>query len=214
MQISNNLTVVFRHYSPSLGRFLSRAPIEEQGGRNLYAFVKNRGCFSIDLHGRYTLTLHEGKRRPPVGGSSSLRGETTFRIEDYEYWYKRLEKCCFVAWFLPPLEIIVDMWYYDDVGRAHEYQHLSLITTGIAPVEYEISGICLKRPSCIGVYIEKYLELTYQKTSLLNLEFDLQEYSDEDRDEVRFKINAVKSEIQKLDTELSRLREKCVKNET
>ena len=23
----------FRHYSPSLGRFLSRAPIEEQGGR-------------------------------------------------------------------------------------------------------------------------------------------------------------------------------------
>ena len=32
----------YRHYSPSLGRFLSRDPIEEQGGLNLYAFGKNK----------------------------------------------------------------------------------------------------------------------------------------------------------------------------
>ena len=31
----------YRHYSPSFGRFLSRDPIEEQGGLNLYAFVGN-----------------------------------------------------------------------------------------------------------------------------------------------------------------------------
>ena len=31
----------YRHYSPALGRFLSRDPIEEQGGLNLYAFVQN-----------------------------------------------------------------------------------------------------------------------------------------------------------------------------
>ena len=30
----------YRHYSPADGRFLSRDPIEEEGGRNLYAFVK------------------------------------------------------------------------------------------------------------------------------------------------------------------------------
>ena len=34
----------YRHYSPSLGRFLSRDPIEEQGGLNLYAFVGNDSC--------------------------------------------------------------------------------------------------------------------------------------------------------------------------
>ena len=34
----------FRHYSPSLGRFLSRDPIEEQGGLNLDAFVGNDSC--------------------------------------------------------------------------------------------------------------------------------------------------------------------------
>jgi RHS repeat-associated protein len=29
------------HYSPSLGRWLSRDPIEERGGLNLYGFVNN-----------------------------------------------------------------------------------------------------------------------------------------------------------------------------
>ncbi|MCD8283813.1 MAG: RHS repeat-associated core domain-containing protein, partial [Opitutae bacterium] len=32
----------YRHYSPTLGRFLSRDPIEEQGGLNLYAFLRNQ----------------------------------------------------------------------------------------------------------------------------------------------------------------------------
>ena len=41
----------FRHYSPSLGRFLSRDPIEEQGRLNLYAFVENAGWSEFDLRG-------------------------------------------------------------------------------------------------------------------------------------------------------------------
>ena len=31
----------YRYYSPALGRWLSRDPIEEQGGLNLYGFVNN-----------------------------------------------------------------------------------------------------------------------------------------------------------------------------
>ena len=31
----------FRYYSPSLGRFLNRDPIGEEGGTNLYGFVEN-----------------------------------------------------------------------------------------------------------------------------------------------------------------------------
>ena len=41
----------FRHYSPSLGRFLSRDPIAEQGGLNLYGFVKNEPLVTEDLLG-------------------------------------------------------------------------------------------------------------------------------------------------------------------
>ncbi len=42
----------YRHYSPSLGRFLSRDPIEEQGGLNLYAFLKNTVGSTVDRLGR------------------------------------------------------------------------------------------------------------------------------------------------------------------
>ena len=31
----------YRYYSPSLGRWISRAPIKEEGGGNLYAFCVN-----------------------------------------------------------------------------------------------------------------------------------------------------------------------------
>ena len=41
----------YRHYSPSLGRFLSRDPIAEQGGRNLYAFVQNNPILLTDEKG-------------------------------------------------------------------------------------------------------------------------------------------------------------------
>ena len=37
----------YRHYSPADGRFLSRDPIEEQGGLNLYAISKNDLSFDI-----------------------------------------------------------------------------------------------------------------------------------------------------------------------
>ena len=41
----------YRHYSPALGRFLSRDPIEEQGGLNLYAFVGNDSVQKTDYRG-------------------------------------------------------------------------------------------------------------------------------------------------------------------
>ncbi len=41
----------YRPYSPSLGRWLSRDPIGERGGRNLYGFVQNRVVYSFDYLG-------------------------------------------------------------------------------------------------------------------------------------------------------------------
>ena len=45
----------YRHYSPALGRFLSRDPIQEQGGLNLYAFVGNHIGNSVDILGKWSL---------------------------------------------------------------------------------------------------------------------------------------------------------------
>ena len=41
----------YRYYSPDLGRWISRDPIEEQGGFNLYAFVNNDPVNKFDILG-------------------------------------------------------------------------------------------------------------------------------------------------------------------
>jgi hypothetical protein len=43
-----------RWYSPNTGRWLSRDPIQEEGGLNLYGFVGNSPVNAIDLFGMYT----------------------------------------------------------------------------------------------------------------------------------------------------------------
>ncbi len=42
----------FRYYSPDLGRWLSRDPIEEEGGANLYATCLNNTISKIDILGK------------------------------------------------------------------------------------------------------------------------------------------------------------------
>jgi RHS repeat-associated protein len=41
----------YRYYSPSMGRWISRDPIEEEGGLNLYGFVGNDGINCFDPYG-------------------------------------------------------------------------------------------------------------------------------------------------------------------
>jgi RHS repeat-associated protein len=41
----------YRYYIPEIGRWLSRDPIGERGGRNLYRFVKNRPILRVDIFG-------------------------------------------------------------------------------------------------------------------------------------------------------------------
>ena len=47
----------YRYYNPSTGRFLSKDPIEEDGGVNLYAFVNNDPVNKIDYLGLYSKKL-------------------------------------------------------------------------------------------------------------------------------------------------------------
>ena len=50
----------YRHHSPAHGRFLSRDPIAEQGGLNLYAFVGNDSYISSDTLGLLTYVQADG----------------------------------------------------------------------------------------------------------------------------------------------------------
>jgi RHS repeat-associated protein len=58
-----------RFYLPSLGRWLSRDPIEEQGGLNLYGYVYNSPTNYVDPDGRFA-TLFSGAVGMVVGGVS------------------------------------------------------------------------------------------------------------------------------------------------
>jgi hypothetical protein len=43
---------LYRYYDPVTGRWLSRDPIEEEGGINLYGFVRNDGVNKWDYLGK------------------------------------------------------------------------------------------------------------------------------------------------------------------
>jgi RHS repeat-associated protein len=49
----------YRYYSPELGRWPSRDPIGEQGGRHLYSFTGNNAIGRIDAFGLFTVTFEE-----------------------------------------------------------------------------------------------------------------------------------------------------------
>lgn len=55
------------YYDPGQGRWLSRDPIEENGGVNLYGFVGNNSVNGCDLLGQYPALENQTKPGRPVG---------------------------------------------------------------------------------------------------------------------------------------------------
>ena len=62
----------YRYYSASTGRWLSRDPVEERGGKNLYGFVRNAPIDSVDYLGLACGPNAEAKCR--------AKGEKCFHI--------------------------------------------------------------------------------------------------------------------------------------
>ena len=52
----------YRDYNPTDGRWLTRDPIGERGGHNLYGFVKNNSSRNIDRLGYVTIATQPGNR--------------------------------------------------------------------------------------------------------------------------------------------------------
>lgn len=55
----------FRYYNPSTGRWLSRDPIEEGDGPNMYAFARNNALAYIDPDGRAATQINGGTGADP-----------------------------------------------------------------------------------------------------------------------------------------------------
>ncbi len=77
-----------RYYSPVLGRWLSRDPIGERGGFNLYGFVGNRSINHIDIYGLETLQKEVEILVSKGGNSHGYNPGGYIPPSDYEdsYW--------------------------------------------------------------------------------------------------------------------------------
>ena len=69
----------YRYYNASTGRWLTRDPIDEKGGINLYEFVGNEPLFEIDLLGKWYPGFPGKPQLPPMrpidcSGYSKLGG--------------------------------------------------------------------------------------------------------------------------------------------
>jgi len=60
-------SIASAHYDPTLGRWLNRDPIEEDGGVNLYAFVENDALNSTDYLGLDFIAAGSRPLDPPLG---------------------------------------------------------------------------------------------------------------------------------------------------
>ncbi len=67
----------YRYYSPQIGRWLSRDPVEESGGVNLYVFAENFPINGVDFRG--LLTLENVKKSD---GTESCDAETAKIAEE------------------------------------------------------------------------------------------------------------------------------------
>jgi RHS repeat-associated protein len=71
----------FRYYSPSLGRWISKDPIQEAGGPNLYAFIVNTPMNAIDADGRFSTI--EVLTSAAIGGGMGVLGGWIFSEGSY-----------------------------------------------------------------------------------------------------------------------------------
>ncbi|MFT4175265.1 MAG: RHS repeat-associated core domain-containing protein, partial [Luteolibacter sp.] len=82
----------YRWYTPKLGRWISKDPIEESGGINLYAFVGNKGVNKWDYLGQRTVSEWISdlidSLDTPIGDGGAHGGGWAGALYDLEDWLK------------------------------------------------------------------------------------------------------------------------------
>ena len=75
----------YRYYFPELRRWLSRDPLEEEGGENLYAFSANSPIYNIDFLGGKIVVIKHIPGEEPLGGwsNSGALADTVYKSTSY-----------------------------------------------------------------------------------------------------------------------------------
>ncbi|MDP3508980.1 MAG: RHS repeat-associated core domain-containing protein, partial [Candidatus Melainabacteria bacterium] len=128
---------LYRPYSPSLGRWITRDPIEEDGGINLYGYCNNNPINRRDLKGKNAGVLIGGVAGAPLGpvgiavgaavggvvGGALLYGAyQAGQVVRKHYDNQCHEKCVPPVDDLPDLSQCMD-WCQDNCKTDHGYQN-------------------------------------------------------------------------------------------
>jgi RHS repeat-associated protein len=172
----------FRFYDPAKGGWLSRDPIEEEGGVNLYGFVMNNALSNFDLLGKkitiYTVNPSEfeevvaldgieGKVEVTWNGYSRLEnGITGFGWVDVEVGDK--------------LKLKVTYLKGSEDGKAHEQRHAEIDAKWWNILAQEINWTetkwCQPCADLVVSYGTAASEYRKAQAELENSEFDKSEY--------------------------------------
>jgi RHS repeat-associated protein len=81
----------YRYYNPSTGRWLSRDPKGERGGKNLYGFVKNCPLNKVDPKGKDAMVVNCGGE---FGHTYFVVMKQDGSCKAYHFWGKHNNQCC------------------------------------------------------------------------------------------------------------------------
>ena len=165
----------YRYYEPSTGRWLSRDPIEESGGANLYGFAHNDGVNRID-----PLGLDDFNATPVfrVTRSGWTVDKPAWDIAQYDsiggtIWAERAITLGALASYDGQPDCVrverarsqVDMWYRvgDQRAEQHEERHISDIRgvwNALTAKAVSFTGCCKPKGwrDCYQGVVAKYLD--------------------------------------------------------
>jgi RHS repeat-associated protein len=174
----------YRFYNPSTGRWLSRDPIGERGGKNNYAFACNDSINGVDVLGLHQFTLKKNpgrieKPRPLPGVPDELMGgETTFWLLDRE-WVEKVKG----EWYVRGKgESTIGFWYSSPESETHELHHVSddesVWNEFVSEADpYIDKPFCSKKKAeCFREVVEKLGTLYRSRAEQRAAQFDCDEY--------------------------------------
>ncbi|MGV3773432.1 MAG: RHS repeat-associated core domain-containing protein [Verrucomicrobiales bacterium] len=167
-----------RYYNPSTGRWLSKDPIEERGGLNLYGFVENNPLSRVDRLGLADFVLLEDKEFP-VQRWTGLRGLAGPLIKEVNVWMTPFTRsCCHKIHGKGRLQL----GYWAMPGSEdHEKRHLQYFKNGFNEIKSTIEGYegkcySMEKAACLVNALEKYVAAVWQRVDLENRQMDWAEY--------------------------------------
>jgi hypothetical protein len=167
-------------YNPSTGRWLSRDPIAEKGGLNLYGFTQNGPVNRMDYLGKtWTWKANDlGDRPPEPGNGGDVTGRTTATKWEVR---TKLRPCPCGYKVQADGDAVVEFWSSSLESWVHEMHHVNIYNRAWSDTEwavypYELKCVSAKKAACYQNLITAIRNYYLAPAELENNFYDYNEY--------------------------------------